>query len=827
MRAFRLAALMGALIVVFSLGLIGGPQGRRAPSVRRAALRPVRLTAHRTRQPLHSSARPLWSVRLSSDGRAADLAYRGVTWISGLQVKVVAGDNRLSSMAPGVSLAPTVSRVARRTVYRVRGPAPYDIVFDTSGPSVEVSLHGFPQQGQAQAVLEGQINAGPEPIQARLHGQGSSVWQMESGPATSRLNDCVYNRFRDQALRVLARQTRFTAVTGGFRVIAAGPLGQAPRCRFEMVSRVFSRRLPFYAPLDKQMWPHAPVGWCSWYNYFARVKEKDILSNADALAAYYKPFGLSVCLIDAGWQHAGNGEHNSPIGGNWDASNLKFPHGMKWMADQIHARGLKAGLWLAVFGNADRDFYERHADWFLHDASGNAKLGTWFGTYVADFSNPRLEEYLYNVYRRHTLDWGYDYYKLDGENDTRDIWARNRARADDPTLDPNAAFRQALSRIRLAMDSKPGVFFSACGPAYPTEAMGIAQSARLGGDVVGDGEPPSFRGVRTALAGMRRGYYTNNIAWYTDPDVLVVRPPLTRDEARTWATVLGLTGQLLMLGDDVAALPPSRREIVRKVMPVADITPMDLFPISHDRPIWMLHIVRPFGSWDVAGIFNWDVGPDEMPPGTQPEAFDILNRDDALLKKSRTWGGQLQASSFISQAEAENRRLQALAQKPRGLELLPAPAFLTPPAPRKITLNFSKAGLDPHQDYLLFDFWNQKFLGKARGQYSVRLKPHQCEVVSLRPNEHHPQLIGTDRHITMGGVELRDEKWDPVRKQLRVVMSLVEHYPTVLTFYTNGSRFAGATAPGASVSASVREEVVRVTLLCPVRGPRAVVLQFR
>src|SRR2546426_4711096 len=119
--------------------------------------------------------------------------------------------------------------------------------------------------------------------------------------------------------------------------------------------------------------------------------------------------------------------------------------------------------------------------------------------------------------------------------------------------------------------------------------MGIAQAARLGGAAVGEKEPPSFRGVRTALDAMRRGYWTHNIAWFGDPDVLAVRPPLNDDEARTWTSILGLSGQLLMLSDDMAALPNDRREMIRKIIPVADITPMELYPAATDRPIWMLH----------------------------------------------------------------------------------------------------------------------------------------------------------------------------------------------------------------------------------------------
>ncbi|MCL5670932.1 MAG: alpha-galactosidase, partial [Acidobacteria bacterium] len=595
------------------------------------------------------------------------------------------------------------------------------------------------------------------------------------------------------------------------------PLGNAPSCRFRVVSHVLGRRLPFFALLDKKKWPDVPVGWISWYDYFSHVTEKDVLKNVQAIASYYKPFGLKYCLVDGGWQAEGD----------WNAWNNKFPHGMKWLADQIHAHGLYAGLWLSAFGTSDAQFYSIHPDWFLHDANGSGKLGTWIGTYVADFSNPALKKYLYDTYRNHALNWGYDYFKLDGENDARDIWAQNRTRAYNPTLDPNTAFRQALSLIRQAMDSKPGVFFSACGPTYPTEAMGIAQSGRLGGDVVGEGEIPSFRGVREALAGIRRGYYTHNIAWYGDPDALVVRAPLTLQEARTWTSILGLTGQVLMLGDDEASLPPERRDMVRKIMPVADITPMDLYPFKHDRPIWVLHIRRPFGTWAVVGLFNWGEGRDEMPPSIQPGAVTILNHDDELLGTRHGFGAQMAIASKLDNAQKQNQSIATSSSKPPGLQLLPVPSYLNPPAPRKIVLNFAKAGLSPGRDYLLFDFWNQKFLGKVRGEYSVKLAPHECQVISVRADEGHPQLIGTDRHITMGGVEIANEVWDAATKQLRIEVSLVQNYPTTLTVYTAGARLKSQTVHDARISALAREgDIVRVTLLRPNNGTVELVLNF-
>ena len=427
-----------------------------------------------------TSAIQSWSVAISADGHHIELARSGKTWVKGLSVSILANHEKLSSDDPKAKLSLAAEAKRGETIVKVEGASPFDLALESQGAGLSISLRGLNNKTEATAQIHAWVDAGPEPLQARLDDTEDDVQQMVSGLATSTLNNAVYDRFRDQALLALAYQTRFTSANRGFDVTAGGPLKGSPVCRFEIVDRVYSRRLPFYKPLDKKKWPHAPVGWCSWYYYFARVSEQDILKNAEAVARDYAPFGLEYCLIDAGWQVGGDGEMEGVIGGNWTEPNAKFPHGMKWIADQIRADGLKPGLWLAVYGNGDEKFYEVHKDWFLQDASGNAKLGTWFGTYVADFSNPGLKDFLYKAYRQHTLDWGYDYIKLDGENDTRDIWGQNRTRAYDPTLDADSAYRETLGLIRQAMSSKPNVFFSACGPEYPTESMGIAQAARWG-----------------------------------------------------------------------------------------------------------------------------------------------------------------------------------------------------------------------------------------------------------------------------------------------------------------------------------------------------------
>ncbi len=61
----------------------------------------------------------------------------------------------------------------------------------------------------------------------------------------------------------------------------------------------------------------------------------------------------------------------------------------------------------------------------------------------------------------------------------------------------------------------------------PLEDVGIMNGSRTGGDVV-----LGWEGFETALYTTMRHYYLHNIVWYTDPDVMLLRPPLTLEQER-------------------------------------------------------------------------------------------------------------------------------------------------------------------------------------------------------------------------------------------------------------------------------------------------------
>lgn len=75
------------------------------------------------------------------------------------------------------------------------------------------------------------------------------------------------------------------------------------------------------------------------------------------------------------------------------------------------------------------------------------------------------------------------------------------------------------------------------------------------------------------------------------------------------------------------------------------------------------------------------------------------------------------------------------------------------------TINLGDAGLDDSKSYVAFEFWTQQFLGDFRRTMPVRLNPGSVQLISLREIRQYPQIVGTSRHFTQGGWELKDQQW--------------------------------------------------------------------
>ena len=83
-----------------------------------------------------------------------------------------------------------------------------------------------------------------------------------------------------------------------------------------------------------------PMGWNSWNKYQCNVSEVLIMGMADAMVSSgMKDVGYEYIVIDDCWQISRDEN------GNIVPDKDRFPHGMKYVADYVHSKGLKFGIY--------------------------------------------------------------------------------------------------------------------------------------------------------------------------------------------------------------------------------------------------------------------------------------------------------------------------------------------------------------------------------------------------------------------------------------------------------------------------------------------------
>lgn len=92
--------------------------------------------------------------------------------------------------------------------------------------------------------------------------------------------------------------------------------------------------------LRKELSPLPPMGWMTWNLYGERIDEALIRKVADAMESTgMAAAGYRYLIIDDGWQ-GGRDKKNNII-----ADPVKFPSGIRALADYVHAKGLKLGIY--------------------------------------------------------------------------------------------------------------------------------------------------------------------------------------------------------------------------------------------------------------------------------------------------------------------------------------------------------------------------------------------------------------------------------------------------------------------------------------------------
>ena len=99
--------------------------------------------------------------------------------------------------------------------------------------------------------------------------------------------------------------------------------------------------------------------------------------------------GVEMLVLDDGWFGGRKDDHSSL--GDWVVNEEKLPGGLKRLADEVNALGMKLGLWMEPeMVSPDSDLYRAHPDYALQIPGRDPILSRW--QLVLDFSRKEVRE---------------------------------------------------------------------------------------------------------------------------------------------------------------------------------------------------------------------------------------------------------------------------------------------------------------------------------------------------------------------------------------------------------------------------------------------------
>ena len=297
-------------------------------------------------------------------------------------------------------------------------------------------------------------------------------------------------------------------------------------------------------------------GYCRWYNRYENITEGDIAGDLTGCRTMLDPGDMFQ--VDDGWE---------PHVGDWlEPDPVKFPGGMKKVADSIHEAGLRAGLWLAPFACTENSaLYKDHPDWVIRENGEPWYAGcNWGGFFGLDIDRPEVVDYVRAAFRRVFDDWGFDMVKLDFLYAAAPFGNERETRA--------GRMIRAMKLLRECCGDK---LILGCGvPLMP--AFGLVDYCRIGCDVGLDWDDKLYMRIIHRERVSTRHSLTNTIvrreldgrAFGNDPDVFFLRKDnikLPLEKKMQLAKAAALLGSVLFISDDMGGYDEEQRRLYRMI----------------------------------------------------------------------------------------------------------------------------------------------------------------------------------------------------------------------------------------------------------------------
>lgn len=262
-----------------------------------------------------------------------------------------------------------------------------------------------------------------------------------------------------------------------------------------------------------------PMGWNSWNTFGPNINEKVIMETADAMADDgYLEAGYEYLVIDDGWQLQQRDDNGRMV-----PDPEKFPHGIKYVADYVHKKGLKFGI---------------------YSAAGTLSCLGLAGSFGHEYEDAKT-----------FAEWGVDYLKYDlchfpGGGDAKTAY-----------MTMSMALRACGREIMIC-----GCIVGEHDPHSWMRSVGI-HMYRSTGDI-----SDNFESIRNNSISQLRRLYAHAPGCYNDVDMLVVgmggkgnvshSGGCTPNEYLIHFILWCLYGAPLMMGCDLRNLAPEYKEIL-------------------------------------------------------------------------------------------------------------------------------------------------------------------------------------------------------------------------------------------------------------------------
>lgn len=156
----------------------------------------------------------------------------------------------------------------------------------------------------------------------------------------------------------------------------------------------------FVAPVSPDE-AYDPV-WCAW-GYERQFTVDEVIGTLPKVAE----LGFKWVDVDDGFQICE---------GDWEANDRIGPDGMRRMTDAIHAAGMKAKLWWApLLADSTSRAVAEHPEMMLIQKDGSHEFVSWWDSWYLSPVNPASWAYTAGVVDLFLKDWGFDGFKMDGQ----------------------------------------------------------------------------------------------------------------------------------------------------------------------------------------------------------------------------------------------------------------------------------------------------------------------------------------------------------------------------------------------------------------------------